>query len=90
MHFFTIITGATAIIYSKGVYQQADMYARGEAVYAKRGSGFIKLSTGGSTSSPSVRWAEFDAGETAIITEVEGIRAPKYQGEKNISKVAAE
>lgn len=52
MDYFTIITGATALIHTGGVYRQADLYARGSAIYAKVGSGFIKIGIGGATSTP--------------------------------------
>jgi len=72
MDYFTIITGATALIHNGGVYRQTDLYARGSAIYARIGNGFIRLGIGGATSVPRTRWAEFDAGETAIITEKPG------------------
>lgn len=81
MHFFTQITGAMALIHSGGVYRQTDLYARADAVYAKYGAGYIRLGIGGATSAPRVKWAEFDAGETAITTERPGT-APKYEGER--------
>lgn len=81
MTYFTIITGASALVHAGGVYRQADLYARGTAVYAKYGAGFIKMGIGGATSAPKVRWAAFDAGETAIITEKPGTQ-PTYEGER--------
>lgn len=81
MTFFTIITGATALIHTGGVYRQTNLYARGQSVYAKYGAGFIKLGIGGATSAPKVRWSEFDPGETAIITEKPG-NPPRYEGER--------
>lgn len=76
MDYFTQIPGATALIHSGGVYRQADLYARKDAIYAKHGAGYIKLSIGGATSAPKIRWAEFDAGEVAEISERSGC-APK-------------
>lgn len=81
MAYFTIITGASALVHTGGVYRQTDLYARGTAVYAKYSAGFIKLGIGGATSAPRTRWADFDAGETAIITENPGT-APQYEGER--------
>ncbi|WP_300440314.1 hypothetical protein [uncultured Mameliella sp.] len=81
MTFFTIITGAVALVHSGGVYRQADLYARGSAVYAKHGAGFIRLSIGGATSAPKIRWAEIQPGETAIINDTDG-KAPVYEGER--------
>lgn len=85
MEFFTIITDAQAILHSRGVYRQVPLYARGEKVYAKYGGGFVRLSTGGSTSAMNVRWFEFDPGH-GIIEDRDGA-APVYLGER---KEAAE
>lgn len=89
MTYFSIITGATGLIHSRDVYRQADLYARADAVYAKYGAGFIRLGIGGATSAPNIRWADFDPGETAIITEKPG-SPPKYQGERDSEVRAAE
>lgn len=80
MNFFTVITDAQAILHSRGVYRQVPLYARGEKVYAKYGGGFVRLSIGGATSSPNVKWAEYDPG-VGIITEKTGA-APVYEGER--------
>jgi hypothetical protein len=72
MDFFTIINGAYALIHQGGVYQQAQLYARGERIYAKKGAGFVRLGVGGATSAQNVRWAEFDQGDTATIVEKPG------------------
>jgi hypothetical protein len=59
MNFFTIIPEAQGIIHSRGVYRQVPLYQRGDGrVYAKIGSGFVRLSQGGATSAPNVKWAE--------------------------------
>ena len=60
MQFFTIITDAKAIIHSRGVYRQVDLYLRGDRVFAKHGAGFVRLNAGGTTSAPNIRWAEID------------------------------
>lgn len=54
--FFKPIEGEAAVIASKGVYQQVDLYSRGGVLYAKRGGGFIRLLNGGATSQANVRW----------------------------------
>jgi hypothetical protein len=76
MTYFTEIAGASALIHSGGVYRQTTLYARGDAIYAKHGAGYIRLGIGGATSAPKIRWAEFDAGELAEISEMDGT-APK-------------
>lgn len=88
MTYFTIITGASALVHSGGVYRQTDLYARGKAIYAKYGAGFIKIGIGGATSAPKVRWADYDPGETAIITEKPG-NAPQYEGEHEGDRLEA-
>lgn len=60
MNFFTAIPEAQGIIHAAGVYSQVPLYERGGKVYAKRGAGFVRLSQGGATSAPNVRWAEID------------------------------
>lgn len=88
MKFITIIEGAYALLHSGGVYRQVELYARGDAVYAKYGGGFVRLGTGGTTSAPKVKWSVFDVGETAIITEKNG-SAPKYEGTNTVASVEA-
>lgn len=58
MNFFTIIPEAQAVLLSSGVYRQAPLYLRADRVYAKVGSGFVRLSQNGATSAPKVRWCE--------------------------------
>ena len=45
---------AFAILFSKGVYRQAPLYTKGGELFAKYGSGFIRLYDKGTTSVPSV------------------------------------
>src|SRR5690606_6599448 len=71
MDFFTVIPDAHAIVYMRGVYRQAALYLRGDKVYAKWGGGFIRLSQGGATSHPNVRWADLDAG-LGVLKEAAG------------------
>lgn len=62
MTFFTTIPDAFAVVHSTGVYRQVPLFERGGKVYAKHGVGFVRLSAGGSTSHPKIRWAEIDPG----------------------------
>lgn len=87
MDYFTIINGATTLIHSGGVYRQADLYARGEALYAKYGAGYIRLGAGGATSAPKVRWAEYFQGDTATIVERDGV-APKLESMGDVWEAA--
>lgn len=61
MDFFTAIPEAQGIIITKGTYRQVSLFARAGRVYAKNGTGFVRLFQGGSTSHPGVRWLELDA-----------------------------
>lgn len=62
MTFFTTIPDAFAVIHMSGVYRQVPLFERGGKVYARFGSGYVRLSNGGSTSHPKIRWAEIDPG----------------------------
>lgn len=53
---FHAIDGAFVVLRCKGVYRQAQLYARDERVYAKWGSGFIRLSRAGGTTHPNATW----------------------------------
>lgn len=59
MDHFHIIDDAQCVLVSRGVYRQAKLYRRGEAVYAGYGGGFIRLYREG-TSAPTVRCDAID------------------------------
>ncbi len=65
MDFFTAIPEAQAIVFSKGVYRQTALFARGGKIYAKHGSGFVRLMQGGGSSHPNLRWYEVHVPEEA-------------------------
>ena len=71
MQRFTEIPDAQAITVSKGVYRQVSLFQRGSNVYARHGSGFVKLHQGQSTSNPNVRWVELDPGD-GFVREHQG------------------
>jgi hypothetical protein len=75
MQFFTIIPDAQAIVHSRGVYRQVPLYQRGNTIYAKHGGGYIRLSRGGGTSHPNVKWADID---TPIGKWTEGAHFVEY------------
>lgn len=60
MEYFTIIPEGQAIMVSRGVYRQVQIYARGGKIYARHGGGYVRLIQGGSTSAPNIRWVEID------------------------------
>lgn len=52
---FHIVEDAVVILSSKGVFKQSDIYVRKNYIYAKHGSGFIRLQRHEKgTSAPSV------------------------------------
>lgn len=53
---FHKIEGEIAIIQSKGVHYQVDIYARKGEVYARKGAGFIRLLSNNRTSHPDTFW----------------------------------
>lgn len=57
MALFHQIDDAFVILYSRGVYRQAKVFQRGGDIYAGYGSGFVRLSTGG-TSVPNISWMD--------------------------------
>lgn len=53
---FQELEGHTAILVTKGVYQQVPVYVRDNgALFAKVGSGFVRLNATGSTSKATTR-----------------------------------
>lgn len=69
MNVFQEIPDALAVLHCKGVYSQVPLFSRGKFVYAKRGSGFIRLYRDGATSVSSVSWKDLDPGQTYIAED---------------------
>lgn len=65
---FQEITDGLAILLRKGIYSQVPLFKRNDNVYAKVGSGFIRLYKHGGTSVPTISWKDFDPGQE-VITE---------------------
>lgn len=56
---FAKLDGACVCLTSKlGVYREADVHQRGSAIFAKYGSGYIRLYAGGGTSVGVMRWID--------------------------------
>lgn len=55
MSFFKHVEGEAAILVSGGVYSQVDLYTRDGYLYAKHGSGFVRLMADGSTTKAKLR-----------------------------------
>jgi hypothetical protein len=67
MDYFTAIADGQGIILVKGTYRQAALYARAGRMYAKNGTGFVRLLQGGATSHPNVRWLELDTPDGTFL-----------------------
>lgn len=61
MDYFTAIPDGQGIVLVKGTYRQVAIYTRSGRVYARNGTGYVRLFAGGATSHPNVRWLELDA-----------------------------
>jgi len=88
MQLITRLDNAYVWIRTKGVYKQADLYARGRQLFAKVGSGYVRLSAHSATSSPNTVWLELDPGDCAMIDEPKG-RDPVFLGFRPESKLTA-
>ena len=55
---FSEITDAHALLLSKGVYKASPVYTYDGKLYAKQGTGYIRLNPSKSTSCSSVTWSE--------------------------------
>lgn len=55
MSFFKQVEGEAAILVNNGVFSQVDLYSRDGYLYAKHGSGFVRLYADGSTSKAKLR-----------------------------------
>lgn len=55
---FRELEGDSALLLSKGVFRQVPLYERGGVVFAKWGSGFVRLTQTGGTSSSAVQFTE--------------------------------
>ena len=51
---FKLLDGETAILQQSGVFKQADLYEWDGKLFAKHGSGFIRLKENGSTSKDGI------------------------------------
>ena len=57
---FQLIHGSVVILRQKTTYKQVEAYFRNGEVYAKNGSGFIKMKVTGGTTNPDIVWEEVD------------------------------
>jgi len=63
MNYFSEISEGQAIVCAGGVYRQSKIAVRGGKIYVKYGAGYVRLTQGGATSHPKLRWYEIDAGD---------------------------
>lgn len=61
MKLFHCVEDVQCITYFRGVYHQVPVFQRGNRLYAKHGSGFIRLEGNKGTSCPSVMWHDLDS-----------------------------
>jgi hypothetical protein len=66
MALFHIIEDAFVVVRRRGVFRQAKVFARGDAIYAGYGNGFVKLFARGTSSVSDMVWED--------ITECSAIR----------------
>ncbi len=60
MNLFHILEDVQCITRFRGVFHQVPVYRRGDRLYAKHGSGFIRLEGNGNTTAPSVIYVDLD------------------------------
>jgi len=75
---FHKIDDAFVITLSKGVFRQVEVYHREQRVYAKHGSGYIRLLGARCTSTPNVSWDELDDPNDLIDKTGGRFGAPQY------------
>jgi hypothetical protein len=87
---FHIIEEAAVILRSRGVWKQAKVYIRGQAIYAGAGGGFVRLYKGGGTSVPNLSWDDIDvegADASSLVADDHG-RLSTSRNAKLIAGVA--
>jgi len=57
-HAFEPREDGQCILISGGVYRVAELFSRGEHIYARYGAGYIRLYKGGGTSKAKMRWED--------------------------------
>lgn len=53
---FKQLEGDIITLRQKGVFKQTDLYARGKELFARHGSGFVRIYENGSTSVAGLLW----------------------------------
>ena len=69
MNGFSEIPEGQGIVTAGGVYRQVALFERADAatgarrIYAKYGSGYVRLNAGGTSSATRVRWTDLDVSD---------------------------
>ena len=87
MNYLTEIPSAFAWGRKSGFYNQYPLFTRGDAVFAKVGSGYVRLHGSGTSTVPSFAWLEIDPGPDYRL-ETGEFSAPKLVSIKSVRKVA--
>lgn len=87
---FTLIEDSLCILRSGGVSRQTTLYRRGKHIYAKYGSGYVRLFKHGTTSVPKLSWIDFDLGELDLDETVPNELRWQPKKTKRMKPVAAE
>lgn len=58
MELFHIVEDAFVVLRSRGLFRQAKVYRRGQALYAGYGVSFVGLRGRGGTTRPDISWEE--------------------------------
>jgi hypothetical protein len=67
MGLFHRIEGAKAILRSKGVFKQVDVFQRDGRIYAQHGTGYVGLkSDEGATTAPRLFWEHLEGVDYAV------------------------
>ena len=77
MRLFHVLDDMFCILLSRGTYKQAELYRRGEHLYAKHGSGFVRLMARGGTSAPNVSWVDMNTNQH-VKSSGGRINAPRH------------
>jgi hypothetical protein len=80
---FTVVDDAQVVMQSKGTYRQGKVFSRTvnghTALYGKWGSGYIRLTQGGHTSNPLVRWDHVEAPVGFVLKETGRFGNPQLE-----------
>lgn len=87
MDFISRVEDGFVWLYCRGVYKQAELYRRGNQLYAKVGSGYVRLAGNRTTSQPKTIWLDLDPG-CAVLQRQEG-HPPLYLHSQDVSQLSA-